>query len=83
MFRCRSVVENRSATAVKLVTNAREAHKFWSVWVFVIVTLMPIVEANWGYFSTIVPREYQPYAMAMFGVAGIAARLIKQSNVKD
>lgn len=68
---------------MKPINNIKDAPKMWSVWVFVLVTLMPIIEANWGYFSALVPSEYHHYAMAAFGIAGIAARLIKQGNVND
>lgn len=58
-------------------------YKLYSVWVFVLVTLLPLVEEHWSYFSSIVPEKYHPYVMAGLGVLGVLARLVRQPTLEN
>ncbi len=68
---------------MKLVHNWRDFYKMWTVWLFSALTLIPLIEEQWGYFGSLVPEKYHPYVMAGFGVAGVVLRLVKQSNVGE
>lgn len=68
---------------MKLVPNAKDWHKMWSVRLSVLLTVIGLAEEQWGYFSQLIPADYHPLVMAGFGLAGLVLRLVKQSNVSD
>lgn len=66
---------------MKLVNNAKQFYKMWSVWAFAAISVIPLIEENWGYFSEIIPGEYHAYVVASFGIVGIILRVIKQRGI--
>lgn len=52
--------------------------KSWSTWVLSAVTVTPVLEANTGWVSAIIPSNWQPFAISILGAIGLVARAIKQ-----
>lgn len=66
---------------IKLIDEARNWWKLYSVQIMLVLTFLAGLEGVWGTVSWLVPAGLRPYAVALFALAGIVARLIDQSKV--
>lgn len=66
---------------IQLVDNARQFWKMYSNWVFAFISAMGVVQTFWPFLSWAFPDWIFGVVAMLTGLAGIAARLIKQFNL--
>lgn len=66
---------------MKLVDEARNWWKLYSVQLMALLAFLSVLEANWSVLSMFVPASLHPYVVAAFAVAAIVGRLIDQKAV--
>lgn len=66
---------------IELVDNARAWWRMYSNWVFMFISAMGVVQAFMPFLSWLLPGWLLGVLLFLIGLAGIAARLIKQFNL--
>lgn len=67
---------------IQLVDNARDWWKMYSNWVFMFISVMGTVQIFLPFVSWALPNWLLGFATLCVGLAGVAARLIKQFNLQ-
>jgi hypothetical protein len=66
---------------MRLVDNAKQAWKWFSVQALAAVALIPLVWQELPYEAqAIVPAEWRPWALAAVAVSGLVGRLVDQGS---
>ncbi|RYE43977.1 MAG: hypothetical protein EOP24_26380 [Hyphomicrobiales bacterium] len=68
--------------SIQLVDNASTWWKMYSNWVFMFVSAMGALQVFWPFLSWAFPDWIVGLVAMLLGLAGIAARLIKQFNLQ-
>ena len=68
--------------SIQLVDNASTWWKMYSNWVFLFVSAMGVLQVFWPFLSWAFPDWIVGLVAMLIGLAGIAARLIKQFNLQ-
>lgn len=68
--------------SIQLVDNASTWWKMYSNWVFMFVSAMGVLQVFWPFLSWAFPDWIVGVVAMLIGLAGIAARLIKQFNLQ-
>lgn len=66
---------------IQLVENAREWYKMYSNWVFMFISAMGTVQIFLPYVSWALPNWLLGLITLGIGLAGVAARLVKQFDL--
>lgn len=66
---------------IQLVDNARAWWRMYSNWVFMFISAMGAVQVVWPFLSWAFPSWIVGVVAMLTGLAGIAARLVKQFNL--
>lgn len=67
---------------LQLVDNAASWWKMYSNWVFLFISAMGVVQIFFPYISWALPGWLAGLVTIAIGLAGVAARLIKQFNLQ-
>lgn len=66
---------------INLIDNASQWWRLYSNWVFMFISAMGVVQIIWPFLSWAFPDWIVGVVAMLIGLAGIAARLIKQFNL--
>lgn len=65
---------------MKLIDDAKQAPKFYSMWAFAALAVVPWLSEHSGSIAAIFPQEWQPVVISAIALLGAVARLIKQEH---